>query len=87
MIEWGGREEVAEYLFDGNKYKAKILLELMKSFIVSPSVQDFSGIEMELPEETCKWCIEGECFFCMPDSMFKCKGKCKDYKEKIDDKD
>ena len=80
--------ELAELLFDGNKEKASILIEILGTFntseITSP---DFINLKMELPEETCKWCIDGECLAYMPDSMFLCKGKCSTYEERLREQD
>lgn len=75
---------LAESLFNGDKEKADTLLTLLETFTV-PEVstsQNFANLKMELPEETCRWCIDGECLAYMPDSMFLCKGKCPVYEEK-----
>jgi hypothetical protein len=83
---WDGREQIAEFLFDGDKEKAKQLLILIESFtspVISP---DFKNLVMELPEDSCQWCTDdGECLFYMPDSMFRCKGKCNEYERRKDE--
>lgn len=78
---WGNREKLAEFLFDGDKEKARQLLILMGSFTTNPIVPPEFKRTMILPEDDCKWCEEGECLLYMPDSMFLCRGKCKDYEE------
>ncbi len=79
---WKGREKLAEFLFDGDKEKAKQLLTLMESFTSPVLPPEFNRV-MVLPEEDCKWCTEaGECLFYMPDSMFLCKSKCQEYERK-----
>ena len=50
---WDGREQIAEFLFDGDKEKARQLLILIESFtspVISP---DFKNLVMELPEDSC----------------------------------
>lgn len=78
--------QLAESLFDGNKEKASNLLLLLENFI-TPEISvlpDFSNMKMNFPEETCRWCIDGECLAYMPDSMFLCKGKCNLYEKKLE---
>lgn len=80
---WKGREEIAKFLFDGDEMKAEKLLLLMESFSAPyvPS-NEILNLTMNLPEYSCRWCTdEGECWFSMPDSMFRCDGKCKDFEE------
>jgi hypothetical protein len=80
---WHGREELAEFLFDGNKEKAEKLLVLIESFTNPIIPPEFKNLTMNIPEETCKWCSSSsDCLFYMPDSVFHCKGKCKEYEEK-----
>lgn len=80
---WKGREQIAEFLFDGDKERAKQLLILIESFTSVSIPPEFKNLVMNLPEDTCRWCMnDGECMFYMPDSMFICKGKCKEYEEK-----
>lgn len=79
---WHGREELAEFLFDGNKEKAEKLLVLIESFTNPIIPPEFKNLTMKLSEDTCKWCNNGECLFYMPDSMFRCEGKCKEYEER-----
>lgn len=80
---WHGREELAEFLFDGDKEKAEKLLVLIESFTNPITPPEFENLVMVLPEYSCHWCSkEGECFCYMPDSMFRCEGKCKDYEER-----
>ena len=70
------REKLAEFLFDGNKEKAKILLALLneEEFTI-PS--EFKDLKMQLPEYSCNWCTStGDCYLDMPDSLRECKGKC-----------
>ena len=77
------REALAEFLFDGNTEKGEILIALIQSFeLLEIYPPEFKDMVMQLPEETCKWCKEGECFFAAPDSMFLCKGRCDDYEQK-----
>ena len=75
------REKLAEFLFDGDKEKARILLTLLdeKSFKAPP---EFKNLKMQLPEHSCSWCNSyGECFYDMPDSLRKCEGKCSRYQK------
>ena len=86
---WKGAKETAAFLFDGDTEKAKRLLLLMEALIspANPPVE-FLNLVMNLPEYECRWCTdEGECWFCMPDSMFRCNGKCKDYEENSKDEE
>ena len=78
---WHGREELAEFLFDGNKEKAEKLLILIESFTSPVVPPEFYNLTMKIPpEESCQWCNDvGECLYYMPDSMFLCEGKCKEY--------
>lgn len=79
------REEIATFLFNGDKEKAEKLLLLIDS-PVPPVPPEFSNLKMELPESACRWCTsDGECLFCMPDSLFMCKGKCHDFEEAKND--
>jgi hypothetical protein len=75
---------LAKSLFDGDNEKANTMLTLLETFTFPEIVSspDFTNLKMELPEETCKWCFEGECLVRMPDSMFLCKGKCSLYEER-----
>ena len=76
---WKGREKLAEYLFDGNKEKAEQLLILIESFTAPILPPEFKRV-MIIPEDDCRWCTDnGECLFYMPDSMFLCRGKCKEF--------
>jgi hypothetical protein len=80
---WDGREQLAEFLFDGDKEKAERLLILIDSFTNPILPPEFKKLVMNLPEENCKWCTrDGECLFYMPDSMFLCKKKCENFIEK-----
>lgn len=79
---WDGREQIAKFLFDGDPEKAKQLLILIESFTSPILPPEFKNLTMNLPEETCQWCKDGECLFYMPDSMFQCKGKCTEYTER-----
>ena len=75
------REKLAEFLFDGDKAKAKALLTLLdeKSFKAPP---EFKNLKMQLPEYSCLWCtLCGECYVDMPDSLRDCEGKCSSYQE------
>lgn len=82
---WHGREKLAEFLFDGDKGKAKQLLTLIESFTAPVLPPEFRRV-MVIPEEDCRWCTpDGECLFYMPDSMFLCDGKCKQYERKTDE--
>lgn len=81
---WRGAREAAISLFDGNTEKADKLLLLLEAF-ASPTnpPAEFLNLVMNLPEYDCHWCTdEGECWFNIPDSLFRCNGKCKDYEEK-----
>lgn len=79
---WKGREKLAEFLFDGDQEKAKQLLVLIESFTTPVLPPEFKRV-MIIPEDTCRWCTDdGECFFCMPDSIFLCEGKCHRYERK-----
>lgn len=81
--KWKDLKQMAESLFDGNKEKAEKLIFLIQNTPAEMQVPpEFSNLKMELPEESCRWCFEGECFNYMPDSLFLCKGKCPDYEEK-----
>ena len=80
---WNGREQIAEFLFDGDKEKASQLLLLINSFISPILPPEFKKLVMQVPVESCKWCSSsGDCLFYMPDSVFNCEGKCKEYQEK-----
>lgn len=69
--------EAALYLFDGNKDKAKLLMELLKE-AAHGTPKKFS-IKSAL---NCRWCKEGDCWFHMPDSKLKCvKENCKFFEE------
>lgn len=85
------REELAKFLFDGDEVKAEALLTLLKSFTLDSVPSNlFSNLKMVLPvykspEDTCRWCHKstGDCLFYLPDSMFKCEGKCLEYEEEV----
>lgn len=82
---WKGREKLAEFLFDGDKDKAEQLLILIESFTAPVLPPEFRRA-MVLPEEDCRWCTDdGECLFYIPDSMFLCDGKCKQYERRNDE--
>ena len=82
-VIWNGRKELAEFLFNGDTEKAEKLLLLIESFTNPIIPPEFKNLIMEIPED-CKWCHDGECLYAMPDSMFLCSGKCKDYEQKED---
>lgn len=84
---WKEAKETALFLFDGNTEKAERLLLLIENF-VSPvdTTKEFLNLVMNLPEYDCEWCSDnGDCWLSMPDSLFNCNGKCKNFKDKNND--
>ena len=77
-----GQHKIAEFLFDGDREKAKQLLILIKSIAIPSSLPDFKNITMQIPEGKCTWCDKnGDCWYYMPDSKLKCRGECKHFEE------
>ena len=73
--------EAALFLFDGNKEKARIFMQLLKD--ATKSVSNFD-VKMDFSEESCKWCEKGECWYFMPDSRLQCehnKTECQFYEK------
>ena len=82
-----GRQHLAEFLFDGDKEKAKQLLVLIESFVSPVLPPEFKRkMLLPLPKEDCRWCSKysGECLYYMPDSMFNCEGECELYEKRED---
>lgn len=79
---FNSREEAALFLMNGDEEKAYALLNLIGEVGLPYPPEEFNR-EMRLPEETCHYCTDdGECWYHMPDSMFKCGGKCENFAEK-----
>lgn len=84
-----GRErfDIAKFLFDGNESKAEALITLLESFTLSSVPSNlFSNLKMVIPsspEYECHWCHNGDCWRQIPDSLFRCTGKCQDYEEDV----
>ena len=79
--KWENLKKLASFLFDGNEEKAEKLLVLMEEFSV-PQIEapvEFSNLKMRFPEETCRWCANGDCLIDMPDQILPCEGICKLY--------
>ena len=71
MVVMNKEFEAALFLFDGNEEKATIFMNLLKdTFFESPVKYD---IKMDFSEPSCRWCDNGECWYFMPDSRFRCE--------------
>ena len=74
--------ELALECFDGDPDKALALLELLKiSLQPECSMPD---LEMQLPEEKCRWEKEGKCWVDMPDSLRTCSKPCTCFENKVE---
>lgn len=74
--------EAALYLFDGDKEKANILMELLKG--ASYGIPEKFNVQMDFSEPSCRWCNSRECWYFMPDSKLICehnKKECFFYEE------
>ena len=83
--KWEKLKQAAYELFDGDKEKGEKLLLLIQTMTSKelPVPPEFQNLKMKLPEESCRWCYDGECICHMPDSLFLCEGKCSQYEERI----
>ena len=59
--------ELALKCFDGNSEKALALLELLKISLIPEC--DFPDVELQLPEDTCYYERNGNCWKDIPDSV------------------
>ena len=74
--------ELALKCFDGDPDKALALLELLKISLQPEG--NFPDVEMKLPEETCYYEKEGDCWKDVPDSISLCRKPCEFFKSRTE---
>jgi hypothetical protein len=74
--------ELALKCFDGNPEKALALLELLR-ISIQPECS-MPDVEMQLPEETCCYEREGDCWKDIPDSIRACRKPCLFFKSSVE---